>query len=114
MRFLQSIDLLSVPTTYHEPKGLFVLEALAAGVPYIQPAHGAFPELHQRAAGGHLYDPENPQQLAERLAEALENLEATQLLGAAGRAYVLDSATTDREAERLTALLDQLVNRQVG
>jgi glycosyltransferase involved in cell wall biosynthesis len=33
--FLRSLDLLSVPTTYREPKGLFVLEALASGVPVV-------------------------------------------------------------------------------
>lgn len=110
LRFLTSIDLLSVPTTYHEPKGLFVLEALAAGVPYIQPAHGAFPELHQRAAAGHLYNPETPHELADRLFEALTNLEATRQLGTSGRDYVLANATTEREAERLSELLEQLVS----
>ncbi len=33
LKFLQSIDVLSVPATHFEPKGLFVLEAMAAGVP---------------------------------------------------------------------------------
>ncbi|MCY2981879.1 MAG: glycosyltransferase family 4 protein [Planctomycetota bacterium] len=47
-KFLSSIDLFCVPTTYAEPKGLFLLEAIASGVPYVQPDHGAFPELHQR------------------------------------------------------------------
>jgi glycosyltransferase involved in cell wall biosynthesis len=112
LRFLTSIDLLCVPTTYQEPKGLFVLEALAAGVPYLQPAHGAFPEMHQRAAAGHLFDPQSPNALAERLTEALGNLEATRQLGAAGRAYVLGSATTDHEAERLLELLERLLQQK--
>ena len=47
-KFLSSIELFCVPTTYAEPKGLFLLEAIAAGTPYVQPDHGAFPELHQR------------------------------------------------------------------
>ncbi len=109
LRFLQSIDLLCVPTTYQEPKGLFVLEALAAGVPYLQPAHGAFPEMHSRAAAGHLFDPQSPDELSTRLLESLSNLEATRQLGAIGRAYVLASATTDHEAERLSELLESLV-----
>jgi glycosyltransferase involved in cell wall biosynthesis len=48
VEFFRGIDLLCVPTAYQEPKGLFVLESVAAGVPYVQPAHGAFPELHDR------------------------------------------------------------------
>ncbi|MBE2225123.1 MAG: glycosyltransferase family 4 protein, partial [Anaerolineae bacterium] len=43
--FLRSIDLFAVPTIYRDPKGLPVLEALANGVPVVQPNHGAFPEL---------------------------------------------------------------------
>jgi len=56
--FLSSIDLFCVPTTYTEPKGLFLLEAIAAGTQYVQPDHGAFPEIHRRlqaiANGRHL------------------------------------------------------------
>ena len=44
MEFLKSVDVLSVPTEFLEPKGLYVLEALAAGVPVVQPADGCFPE----------------------------------------------------------------------
>ena len=50
--FLQSLDVLSVPTTYREPKGLYVLEAWANGVPVVQPRHGSFPELMEAAGGG--------------------------------------------------------------
>src|SRR5262249_13314655 len=56
-RFLQSLDVLSVPTTYPEPKGLYVLEALANGVPVVQPAHGSFPELIEATGGGLLVTP---------------------------------------------------------
>ena len=43
--FLQSLDVLSVPATYAEPKGIFLLEAMATGVPVVQPRRGAFPEI---------------------------------------------------------------------
>jgi glycosyltransferase involved in cell wall biosynthesis len=73
-RFLSSIDLLCVPTSYHDPKGLFVLEAVAAGVPYLQPAHGAFPELHQRLDAGQLFSPNTPQALTDALQQLLPRL----------------------------------------
>ncbi len=73
IQFLRSIDLLSVPTIYKEPKGLFVLEALAAGVPVVQPSHGSFPELLDSIPGGRLVCPEDPQHLADVLAELLRN-----------------------------------------
>ena len=67
VQFLKSLDVLSVPTVYQEPKGLYVLEALANGVPVVQPAHGSFPEIIEQAGGGVLFDPHRPGQLAESL-----------------------------------------------
>src|SRR6185503_20548890 len=58
--FLGSLDVLAVPTTYKEPKGLFVLEAMAAGIPVVQPDHGAFPEVLAATGGGLLHRPEDP------------------------------------------------------
>src|SRR4030095_8783855 len=52
IEFLHSIDVLSVPSDYHEPKGLYLLEAMACGVPGVEPAHGAFPEIIERTQGG--------------------------------------------------------------
>ncbi len=59
LNFLENIDVLSVPTTYQEPKGLFVLESLAAGVPVVQPNHGAFPENDRTPGGGQLFEAGN-------------------------------------------------------
>jgi glycosyltransferase involved in cell wall biosynthesis len=109
MRFLEGLDVLCVPTTYLEPKGLFVLEALAAGVPYVQPAHGAFPELHSRLGGGHLFDPESPSELSQRLGEVLSNLPAARELGQLGRQAVFSSAATQHEAERFVQLIAPLI-----
>ncbi len=71
IEFLRQLDVLSVPTTYHEPKGLFVLEALAAGVPVVQPNHGAFPELIASTGGGCLTTPDDPWSLADALYDLL-------------------------------------------
>ena len=66
-RVLTSFDWLCVPTEYHEPKGLYVLEAALAGVPSLLPAHGAFPERISALGTGTLYDPCDPHALDEAL-----------------------------------------------
>ncbi|MCC9606381.1 glycosyltransferase family 4 protein [Blastopirellula sp. JC732] len=84
VEFLHSIDVLSTPTIYREPKGLFVLEALASGVPVIQPAHGAFPELLAATGGGHLVPPDDSTALAQKLAAVLSNRAESRRLGMEG------------------------------
>ena len=59
-RFLQSLDVLSVPSGYHEPKGLYLLEAMASGVPVVQPNHGAFPEMLRKTAAACSPDRSSP------------------------------------------------------
>jgi glycosyltransferase involved in cell wall biosynthesis len=71
VEFLRQLDLFCVPTTYAEPKGLFVLEAVAAGVPYLQPNHGAFPEMHERLQSGWLFEANNPNDLLKHLVTAV-------------------------------------------
>lgn len=83
--FLQSVDLLSVPTVYQEPKGLFVLEALASGVPVVQPKHGAFPELIEQTEGGILVKPNDALVLAEEIVRLLGDTPLREKLAQAGR-----------------------------
>ena len=92
--FLSSIDLLCVPTTYRDPKGLFALEALAAGTPVVLPAHGSFPEMLERLGGSRLVPPEDPQQLAATLIELLADDQQRWALGLAGRQAVCEHAGT--------------------
>lgn len=86
IEFLESLDVFSVPTTYAEPKGLYVLESLAAGVPVVQSNHGAFPELLAATGGGWLTTPGDPSALAETLSEALADRERLSRFAADGQA----------------------------
>lgn len=88
LRFFREIDLLSMPTTYAEPKGLPVLEAMASGVPVVQPRWGAFPEILERTGGGVLFEPNDAASLAQALLELTRNPEWARDLGRAGWAGV--------------------------
>jgi glycosyltransferase involved in cell wall biosynthesis len=70
-RLLQSFDVMSMPATYDEPKGLSLLEAMAAGVPVVQPSRGSFPEIVEKTGGGLLVAPDDPDALAQGLMRVL-------------------------------------------
>jgi len=101
--FLQGLDVLSVPTTYREPKGLYVLEALANGVPVVQPRHGSFPELIEATGGGLLVNPDDPADLAAALRRLADNPSHGVELGRKGREVV-------RQRFHAAAMAEETVN----
>lgn len=100
--FLRSLDVLCVPTIYREPKGLYVLEAWANGVPVVLPAHGCFPELVRATGGGRLVEPNDSAALAGALHEMISDRAAAAELGRAGQAAVRERFTAEAMA-RATA-----------
>lgn len=110
--FLNSLHVLSVPTVYREPKGLFLLEALANGVPVIQPAHGAFPELIEATGGGMLVEPDNPDAIAEAVLELRSNPAVRQQLGRQGKAAVHRDFTHETMAEETLQVFRKYLMRR--
>ena len=86
--FLQSLNVMSVPATYDEPKGIFLLEAMALGIPVVQPRRGAFPEIIEKTGGGVLVDPGDPDALSAALQQLQSDPDRRAALGAAGAAGV--------------------------
>jgi glycosyltransferase involved in cell wall biosynthesis len=84
IQFFHDIDLLSVPSGYHEPKGLYLLEAMACGVPVVQPNHGAFPEILGRTGGGVLATSESGADVADAIFELWKDPARAAALGQAG------------------------------
>jgi glycosyltransferase involved in cell wall biosynthesis len=72
-RFLSSLTLFSVPATYPEAFGLYLIEALAAGVPAVQPHASSFPEILGDHQAGLLFTPDDPTALAQAWHDLLAN-----------------------------------------
>lgn len=107
--FLRSLSVLSVPALYGEAFGLYVLEALASGVPVVQPRHAAFPELIEATGGGALYEPGDAQGLVTQLESLLLNPIQARSLGAAGRKVVLEQFSVDAMALAMVNVLQEVV-----
>lgn len=107
LAFLESIDLFCVPTTYADPKGLFLLEANAVGLPYVMPDHGAFPEVHARlephwpAHHGELFQHDSIEDLIAKLRHSLDGIPSRR----APSAELLKELDIEMHAARMLAVL---------
>jgi glycosyltransferase involved in cell wall biosynthesis len=103
--FYRSLTVMSVPARYGEAFGLYVIEALACGVPVVQPSVAAFPELIHATGGGLLYKPESPAALADAIEPLLADVIRVRGLGNAGRQAVHREFTAEAMARKfITAL----------
>jgi glycosyltransferase involved in cell wall biosynthesis len=107
IRLLQDMTVFSVPATYGEAFGLYVIEALASGVPVVQPDHGGFPEIVKRTGGGVLCHPDDTASLASQWESLLLDEPRRRQMADRGRKSVLEYYSADRMASDFEALCRQ-------
>ena len=108
---LRSLSVFSVPALYGEAFGLYVIEALAAGVPVVQPRTAAFPELIEATGGGVLCAAGDAQALAEAVEELLLDPARARALGDAGRHAVTERFSAEAMAQANLQLYGGLVGK---
>jgi glycosyltransferase involved in cell wall biosynthesis len=108
--FLRDVDVLSVPATYDEPKGMSLLEAMASGVPVVQPRRGAFIEVVGKTGGGVLVDQDDPEALAAGLHSLWADAGIRERLGRTGYEGVRRHYTIAHSADRLSAVYESLTS----
>lgn len=109
--FYQGLTIFSTPALYGEAFGLYIIEALAAGVPIVQPRHAAFPELIEATGGGLLCQPGDPKSLADTIETLLRDQIRARALGAAGREAVLKEFNIDTVAAKTLRAFQDAANR---
>jgi len=102
--FLRSLTVFSVPAPHPEAFGLYLVEALAAGVPVVQPDHGGFSEVVTGTGGGRLFPARNEEALADALEVLLRSPAQARALGEAGRTAVRERFTMESMAEEFARL----------
>jgi glycosyltransferase involved in cell wall biosynthesis len=109
LAFLQTLDVLSVPAPYDEPKGVFLLEAMGEGVPVVQPRRGAFTEIVEKTGGGVLVPPDDTKALANALHALWQDRPLLERLGQRGFAGVREHYSITRSTDRLMAVYDAVI-----
>jgi len=98
---------MSTPALYGEAFGLYIIEAMAAGIPVVQPRHSAFPELIAATGGGVICDP-TAEGLAQSIEQLLHDPIALGTLGEAGRKAVFQQFSVERMAEGVARVCQEV------
>jgi len=107
--FLRGLDVMSLPATYDEPKGVSLLESMACGVPVVQPRRGAFTEIVEITGGGVLVEPDNPESLAEGILKVYKDKNLARELSANGFKGVREHYTAAHMADKVLAAYNELI-----
>ncbi len=107
--FLRRMDVMSMPATYDEPKGVSLLEAMACGVPLVQPRRGGFTEIVENTGGGLLVQPDDPQQLAEGILKIMKNKQLAEELSANGFQGVREHYTASSMADKVLEAYESVI-----
>jgi len=109
VRFYSECDVLSVPAKNEEAFGLYVIEAMAAGTPVVQPNCGAYPELIRATGGGVNCGANTAEALATALDSLLRDPQQLRALGRAGREAVFRDYTDTAMATQTIQALQRLL-----
>jgi glycosyltransferase involved in cell wall biosynthesis len=101
IKFLAQLTLFCVPARVPEAFGLYVIEAMAAGVSVVLPDHGAFPELLEKTGGGVAYSTTEPESLLHSLGEQLRDPSGCSAMGKQGRVSVHEKFSNEELASQL-------------
>lgn len=114
IEFLKSLTLLSVPVLSGEAFGAYQVEALAAGVPVVQPNVGCYPEFVAATQGGIIYDPNTPEMLAEAVASLLRDPDRVRTLAENGNKVVMERYTMEVMAKNVIQVYESIFDGNKG
>lgn len=107
--FFNDLTVLSVPVLKGEAFGLYMLESLASGVPIVQPALGAFPEIIETTGGGITYSPNDSHNLASAFKELFSNPDRLNQMSINGQKAIEDKFNTKRLTEEMISIYKKLI-----
>ena len=107
--YFEKVALVSVPVRNGEAFGIYLLECMASGIPVVQPALGAFPEIIELTGGGVIYKENTPEALAFSLEKLLADPKEMDRLSKAGKEGVENHFHIDMQAERMVEVYESAI-----
>lgn len=108
--FFEQVTLLTVPVRHGEAFGIYLTEAMAAGIPIVQPALGAFPEIVSGSGGGVIYENNTPQALARTLHALLADKKILRTLSAQARQSIEKTFNIHALSKEMASIYQQAIN----
>lgn len=106
--FFRKVSMVSVPVRGGEAFGMYMLESMASGVPVVQPALGAFPEIIETSGGGVVYEPNSPEKLSNAWEGLLTHPEKLQQLSEDGFRGTKEIYNIHTHAQEIIGLYESL------
>lgn len=106
--FFKKVSVVTVPVRNGEAFGMYLPESMASGIPVVQPALGAFPEIVGLAGGGIVYQPNTPEALCDALAGLLSDREKTDILSLNGRKGVEINFNIHHQTQEMCKVYNKL------
>lgn len=107
--FFNQLTILTVPVLKGEAFGTYQLESMACGIPLVQPALGAFPEIIETTGGGVTYTPNSPEALAQKWMEVLSNPMKIREMSEQGKKAVAEKYGIDHISSQILDVYQNLV-----
>jgi glycosyltransferase involved in cell wall biosynthesis len=111
MEFFNNADIISVPVRKYDGYGLYILEANCQGIPVVQPATGAFPEIIKITGGGITYAPDTVKELSDALLRLLTDTELLNDLGKTGSESVKAKLSLKKMSEGLSDVYNMVIDQ---
>jgi glycosyltransferase involved in cell wall biosynthesis len=112
--YFEKVSVVTVPVRNGEAFGIYLLECMASGIPVVQPALGAFPEIIELTKGGVIYEENTPETLASSLEKLLSDQEELDRLSRAGKEGVDKHFHIDMQAKRMVKVYESAMKNNIN
>lgn len=106
---LRKFDVLLLPSIWPEPFSRAVLEGMISGLVVVATRTGGTPEIIVDGENGLLFMPNDPEDLAMKIAQLVADPESHHRIGSAGKQTILERFTMTRMMDEIESYLEEVM-----